>query len=221
MDLSKFSTLWNESDIIFIQIGANEGVMSNDFLHPFILEKKWKGVLIEPVPSIFKKLQQNYAHIPNLYFENVAISDSKKQADFFVVDSETEFFKNNPDLVNQAGGPWGDQKGSLDRAHVVKHSSAISNVQYKSISVQCLTFQDIVDKYELPKVDLLQIDTEGHDDVILYSIDFPKMAPRLIIFEHEHLSFERYLACIAHLQSFGYEVTYTGIYDTVIMKTID
>lgn len=220
MDLSKFSTLWSESDVIFIQIGANEGVMSNDFLHPFILEKKWKGVLIEPVPSIFKKLQQNYAHIPNLYFENVAISDSKKQADFFVVDSETEFFKNNPALVNQAGGPWGDQKGSLDLAHVVKHSSAISDVQYKSISVQCLTFQDIVNKYELPKVDLLQMDTEGHDDVILLSIDFAKMAPRLIIFEHEHLSFERYFACIAHLQSFGYEIVYTGVYDTVIARIV-
>ncbi|MCX6991491.1 MAG: FkbM family methyltransferase [Chlamydiae bacterium] len=220
MDVSQFSSLWKESGIIFIQIGANEGVMSNDFLHPFILEKKWKGILIEPVPSIFKKLQKNYAHIPNLHFENVAISDRKKQAEFFVVDSETEFFKNNPGLVNQAGGPWGDQKGSLDRDHVVKHSSAISDVQYKSISVQCLTFQDIIEKYQLPKVDLLQMDTEGHDDVILLSIDYAKIAPRLIIFEHEHLSFERYFACITHLQSFGYEVAYTGVYDTVIMRTI-
>lgn len=208
----------SHDEVVFMQIGANEGIMSNDFLHPLILTKRWKGILIEPVPWIFEKLKKNYAHVPGLYFENVAISDIRKESEFYVVDHDTEFFKNNPHLINQSGGPWGDQKGSLDRALVEREVSMYKEVQIKSITVQCLTFQDVVEKYQLPRVDLLQIDTEGHDDVILLSIDYKKMAPVLIVFEHSNMPFERYLSCIAHLQSFGYEVVYTSLLDTVVSK---
>ena len=97
----------SHDEVVFMQIGANEGIMSNDFLHPLILAKRWKGILIEPVPWIFEKLKKNYAHVPGLYFENVAISDIRKKSEFYVVDHDTEFFKNNPHLINQSGGPWG------------------------------------------------------------------------------------------------------------------
>lgn len=206
------------SEVIFIQIGANDGVMSNDYLHSFIQKEQWKGILIEPVPWIFERLKKNYAHIPHLHFENVAISDSRRVADFYVVDPESEYLKEHPELVNQAGGPWGDQKGSLDRSQVERAASHYSEVKIVSLPVQCVTLQDIVEKYQLRRIDLLQIDTEGHDDVILLSIDYTNLAPQMIIFEHSHLSFDRYLHCIAHLQLYGYEVVYTGVLDTIVSR---
>jgi FkbM family methyltransferase len=205
-----------EGDVIFIQVGSNEGVMSTDPLCAFILQHHWKGVLIEPVPRIFEKLKQNYERCPWLYFENVAISDTRKTTEFYVVDETAAFFKDHPDLVNEVGGHWGDLVGSLDKDHVLKCKPLLSENEIRTIKVECVTLHDIVDKYQLDRVDLIHIDAEGHDDTILYSIDFEKIKPKLILFEHNHMSIERYFGCIAHLQSRGYGVVYTSNLDTLV-----
>ena len=80
----------------FIQIGAYTGQTRNDPIFYKVLEQQWKGILIEPVPSIFEKLQQNYADwsYPNghyrqyntathLSFENSAICNSNQQNSSF------------------------------------------------------------------------------------------------------------------------------------------
>lgn len=205
-------------EIVFIQVGSNEGLMPTDPLSSLILKDCWKGILIEPVPSIFEKLKQNYANQPNLYFENVAISDSRKVCDFYIVDEKAEFFKNNPHLVNEVGGAWGSLVGSLDRNHLFKCKPALSDKEIKAIPVQCVTLQDIVDKYQLDRVDVIQIDAEGHDEVILSSIDFGRIKPKILIFEHAHMAFDQYLRCLHNLQSHGYSVLYTGPLDTIVGK---
>lgn len=205
-----------EEEVIFIQVGSNEGVMGTDPLCAFILGYQWKGVLIEPVPRIFEKLKQNYASCNRLFFENVAISDTRKTTEFYVVDETSEFFKTHTDLVNEVGGHWGDLVGSLDKEHVLKCKPLLSDKEIKSIQVECVTLQDIVDKYQLDRVDLIHIDAEGHDDAILYSIDFEKIKPKLILFEHNHMSIERYFGCIAHLQARDYSVIYTSNLDTLV-----
>lgn len=203
--------MFTMDDTVFIQIGSNEGVMPTDPLYSMILKDQWKGILIEPDPFIFEKLKSNYANRSHLYFENVAISDSRKICDFFVVDENAR-----PQLVNEAGGPWGSLVGSLDREHIFKHKPGITEKEIKTIQVQCVTFQDIVEKYRLERVDVLHIDAEGHDETILASIDFKKIQPKVIVFEHMHMGFVNYLNCIGRLESFGYSVLYTGPRDTVV-----
>jgi FkbM family methyltransferase len=205
-----------EKEVIFIQVGSNEGVMATDPLSSFILRDKWRGVLIEPVPKIFEKLKKNYEGCPNLFFENVAISNERKTCEFFVVDENAEFFKENPNLVNEAGGFFGDLVGSLDREHVLKCKPRITEKELKKIQVTCLTLQDIVDKYKLERIDVLHIDAEGHDDVVLFSLDFARIRPKIVMFEHAHLSMERYFACMELLAVHGYSVLYTNCLDTVI-----
>src|SRR5271163_1768231 len=127
----------DQQEVIFIQIGSNEGPMPTDPLSSLIKNKNWKGVLIEPVPKIFKKLKRNYAGRTGLHFENVAISDTRKICDFYVVDEEAELLKNNPHWVNEIGGPWGDLVGSLDREHLFKCKPALTDKEIKTIQVQC------------------------------------------------------------------------------------
>lgn len=207
---------FKKEDTVFIQIGSNEGLMATDPLSSFILRDRWKGILIEPVPSIFEKLKTNYADRPHLYFENVAISDTRKMCDFYIVNESSDFLKVNPHLVNEVGGSWGSLVGSLDRNHIFKCKPSLSDKEIKKIPVQCVTLQDIVDKYQLDHIDVIQIDAEGHDEIILSSIDFEKIQPKIIIFEHAHMPFDSYLRCINNLQSHGYSVIYTGPLDTVV-----
>ena len=213
---SNISCPFSKDDVIFIQIGSNEGMMPTDPISSFILKEDWKGILIEPVPAIFEKLKQNYADRPHLYFENVAISDSRRICDFYIVDEGADFFKIHPHLINEVGGPYGSLVGSLNREHIFKCKSALTDKEIKTISVQCMTFQDIIDKYQLDHVDVVQIDAEGHDAAILLSIDFEKIQPKIIIFEHNHMTFEIYRECMKKLELSGYSVIYTGPLDTIV-----
>jgi hypothetical protein len=61
-------------DVFFVQIGANDG-KTEDYLYDFVCRGGWRGILVEPVRPVFEKLQRNYRDVPDLTFENVAISD--------------------------------------------------------------------------------------------------------------------------------------------------
>ena len=69
-------------NFFFIQIGANDGVMS-DPLNKFVRKFKWKGILIEPQKKEFIKLKKNYNDCDGLIFENLAISDKEGNIDLY------------------------------------------------------------------------------------------------------------------------------------------
>ena len=50
--------------------------------------------------------------------------------------------------------------------------------------VPCLSFMDLIKIENVSKLHLLQIDAEGYDVEILKSIDFKKIKPLIINFEH-------------------------------------
>ena len=57
----------------------------------------------------------------------------------------------------------------------MKNTVLITRVQTSQIKeeiVECINFNDLVHQEKINKIDLLQIDTEGYDFEIIYSIDF-------------------------------------------------
>ncbi len=77
--------LKTKKDIFFIQVGANDG-KSFDPIYKWVISKKWEGVLIEPLPHLVEKLKQNYdCCLDRLNFEQVAISDSKKDTEIYYI----------------------------------------------------------------------------------------------------------------------------------------
>jgi hypothetical protein len=50
----------------------------------------------------------------------------------------------------------------------------------------------------------------------LLSINFEKIKPKLIMFEHVHMPFDTYLACTNHLYSHGYSHIHTSERDTIV-----
>lgn len=182
------------NDFFFIQIGAHDGKMG-DPLHGWIREYSWNGIFVEPQKEQFEKLLLSYKtvnRLQNLIFENVAISDTN---------GTRILYKVHPDYVRS------NQQTGLASFYPDKALSTYAvDSKVTSEEVQCITMATLLERNNVKKIDLLQIDTEGFDYEIIKMIDFDKIKPALIHFEHKHLSSNLYRECIKLLESKGYEI---------------
>lgn len=172
--------LSKNKNIFFVNIGSNDGI-SGDPLSEFIFTKGWKGLLIEPVPHVFNRLKKIYKNVPGILFENVAISDINGYKKFW-------FIKKNKILKSGY-----DQIGSFDlnKKKVLSKLTPIWPELKQFLTNKKLptfTLEKILDKNNIRHVDVLLIDTEGYDYKIVKQINFKKIKPKLIIFEHTNLS---------------------------------
>lgn len=199
----------NNTDFNFIQIGANDG-LNGDLLREYIINFKWHGILVEPVPYVYKRLIENYKEFSNLSFENVAIGTE---------DGYCNFYSIMENISNEGPGDKNyklDQLGSFNKETLLKHSYMHPNFEtmVKEISVPTLTIDSLFRKYNLKKLNLLQIDTEGYDFEILNSISFKFIIPEMIIFEHIHMQRSEYKYILTKMRRFGYRF-YTYQFDTI------
>jgi len=72
--------------------------------------------------------------------------------------------------------------------------------------VKCVTLKDLLQKYNIKNIDLLQIDVEGHEYKIIRSIDFNVIRPKIIHYENKHLNIDDNKECVALLKAKGYTV---------------
>ena len=167
-------------DFFFIQIGSNDGKLG-DPIHDYIIKYNWSGILIEPIKYIYNKLLRTYEKQKNLTIENVAISDKNEIRTFYRLKE------------NKNGLPiWYEQLGTFFLEILLSHKKQIHNIEDYLITeeVNCVTFNELVRKHNVRKIDLLHIDTEGYDDEIIKSIDFTKIRPNIILYENKHLKNE-------------------------------
>ncbi|MBU3675896.1 MAG: FkbM family methyltransferase [Chitinophagaceae bacterium] len=193
----------------FIQIGSNNGSL-NDPLYPFFSQYQCKGVLIEPVPYIFEELKKTYADFKHLSFENIAISDHNGTIDFYVVKKS-----DDPNIPS-----WYNQLSSFDPKFILKHKNQIPNIEslIEKTNLPCRTIQSLVDQYQINDLDILHIDTEGYDYEIIKTIDFNKLHPAILYFEHNHLSKSQYKECLRLLHT-KYKTIYRNTtWDTICLN---
>jgi len=212
-----FEKRGNASDFYFVQIGANDGV-TGDSLRPFITRLQWKGVLVEPVPYIYKRLVENYEGYRGLHFENSAIGIEDGYQNFYAL---SEFDLQNNRLFTDYNKYKIDQLGSFNKETLLKHSFMHPQFEklIEEVKVPTLTFNSLLNKYNIKKIDLLQIDAEGYDFELLNSIKFDKVIPGILVFEHQHLTKNDYKTSVEKLRKVGYKF-YVNNWDTVcILRT--
>lgn len=200
----------SHKDVYFIQIGAADGI-SGDPIFGFVKTRRWRGILVEPVPYLFEKLKRNYAGCENLIFENVAISNKEEIKDFW-------FPKDIP------GQPdWFYQLGSFSREIILRHSDAIPELDQMidRIPLECISLANLLSRNGVVKVDLLQVDTEGYDFEIIKQIDFSSCKPKIIVYEHKHLTTLDRSECAAHLQKQGYQLVEENINTIAFQSLVD
>jgi FkbM family methyltransferase len=192
---------------IFVEIGSNDGEQ-HDHLRPFIVSRPWRGIMVEPVPYVFDRLRKNYEAYGRIALENVAVGDADGQMPFYhLIEPRPDDLASLPD--------WYDGVGSFSREAVAGHVTHIPDIEERIVrrDVQVVTFDTLCRRNNVSRVDLLLIDTEGHDWEILKSIDFARWRPRLVIYEHYHLSPTARRAAREHLRLVGYETMEEG-FDT-------
>jgi len=174
-----------EREFFFLQIGAFDGSF-DDPIASLVRKYRWRGVLVEPQPGAFAKLQVNYADQSQVSFENAAIAAE---------DGETTLYT----LKNSA-----TPMASFDRRHLVRHAQRQADIV--SHTVPCVTLATLINKHNIGHIDLLQIDAEGYDFEIIRQIDFTALQPTLIRYEHANLLQNDRNDCIELLANQGYRV---------------
>tara|TARA_Y100000816_G_C26069644_1_gene562498 strand:- start:177 stop:1619 length:1443 start_codon:yes stop_codon:yes gene_type:complete len=205
--------LFKKINSVIIQIGSHTGKDGNDpiFNHIDLLNKKC--IFIEPVLYNFNSLVENYNNkYPNnnFIFINNAISEKGGDLDFYFVSENNDFDnikKNNAEFITQLG--------SFNENHIDKHKLSqfnLNNINKKKIILKTITINSLIHKYNITNIELLHIDTEGHDYNILMSLDLNLIKPDKIIFEHTHIDgpfkfcLDKYLKLINHFKKHNYKI---------------
>ena len=155
----------NKTDVFFIQIGANDGITA-DPIQKIVKEKKWSGILFEPGKDAFKDLLKNYEGVDKLKFVNSAVSNYNGKGKLFCGTTTPHFTLNKNKAID------------------------MFDVTPTEVEVDIIHPKNIVLEHNIKKIDLLQIDAEGHDFTILQAFPYDIVKPEIIRFEFVNLNYD-------------------------------
>jgi FkbM family methyltransferase len=149
----------------FIDIGANDGItLSNTYA---AAQRGWKGVMVEPSPSVFDKLVSNVQGTDVICIQ-AAISD--RQGTYTFYDSGEHLKQGDKALLS-----------TLEITH-----TAMWDCTFVPVQVRVITFAALMREANITRAELISIDAEGVDMQILKQIDLDKIGCEMLIIEHEH-----------------------------------
>jgi len=137
----------------YIEAGAHDGLLQSNT--KFLEDQyNWTGILIEPSPKVFLDLVKNRSNNINI----------------------------NKCLVSQEY-PDKTIKGAFDNGPMssVNNIRNLENVEL--IDVECDTMENILDYYQIKKIDFMTIDTEGYELEVLKGINLKKYRPTYLLIE--------------------------------------
>jgi FkbM family methyltransferase len=146
----------NKKGGIYIELGALDGVLYSNTKF-FEDSLQWTGILIEPHPEKFKKLQANRPH--NFLF-NQLISCHKEPLEF-------RYFVDYHAAVSGV-------ENTLSQFHFNTFFDNIENqhLPQTKMWIQPMSLTEVVQQTKLTHIDLLSLDVEGHEYEVLKSWDF-------------------------------------------------
>jgi FkbM family methyltransferase len=186
-------------DFRFLQIGAFDG-QAGDPIHGAVVSYGLRGILVEPNPHAFQALIQTYKGTSDLVFENCAIAWN---------DGFTNLHRFKP------GSPlpeWTQQVSSFNRGHLLSEARSINGASsyIESVSVPTISIGTLKQKHFISSLGLLQIDTEGFDFEIIKMAFAAGLYPKVINYEHVHLSRPEEHACRELLAANDYRYLAVG-----------
>jgi len=187
----------------FVKVGAHDGLTGDPCTEFLLANARWQGLLIEPVPVFAEKLKERFGNRGRFTILQMAVGETEGTAAFYYVLKEAEGkVPNLPD--------WYDQISSFDVGHIEKHLGDEIRPFIGTLQVAVKPLGNILDELNIQVVDLLQVDTEGHDLAVLESLDFNRHKPRVIFVEHKHLAAPKKQVLLQLLADNGYKVSDCG-----------
>jgi FkbM family methyltransferase len=200
-----YKRLRRSRDFFFVQIGANDGIFA-DPIRNFVTRNHAAGLVVEPLQDFFEKLEFNCRDFPKVRPVNVALHATLRSIQLHRVD---------PTKAHQAQD-WTQGIASIQEEH--HRNSAVPDHVMITETVPAITLTELLDQHAVAQLDLLQVDTEGYDFEILQMIDFRRIQPAIIHFEHGlsagMMSLEQFKHCTGRLIDHGYYII-TEPYDAI------
>lgn len=192
-----------------LQVGANDGQYVDPIYH-LLREHPWRAVLVEPLPEPFAKLRQLHRDRPNIIPVNCAVAEIDGQATMYR-------FENLPGIPSDITGLASFDRDMLERQF--KHKPFLRKHIIET-QVPAWTIRTLMQQYNLPRLNLLQVDAEGRDYRIIHSALEAGITPSIIQFESWHLSPQEKRSCAEELRDRGYQYVTIGP-DTIAAHTSD
>jgi FkbM family methyltransferase len=196
----------NNSDVVFVQVGSNNGL---DKYTDFRINYSWTSILVEPQKEVYKELKNNNKENSNTFIMNAAISDTSEVRKLFKLGVSSSWWAtgiasfNKEHIIRHIEKGWLKKYASNDNVELPEDIKNIDDYIIEE-DVECITITDLLLKFNISKIDILVVDTEGHDYNVIKSIDFNKILPQIIIFEYANLTKNDYKNCIKLLKYHNY-----------------
>jgi FkbM family methyltransferase len=201
----KFKKFKNENEFLFaffnefhlkkciIQVGANDGVMS-DPLYEYLTLSKYDEIsviLIEPLDYYFTKLKKLHKNRPNTILLNAALSNCESLREFYYINPTIAFEMNGSGPKND----WAHGQGSFYKESVeywidqnafrghkyIENIPTYKNSIFKTL-VNCIPLKNIY--ISNTSMNLLVIDVQGAELEILLGVDW-STPPDFIYYEQD------------------------------------
>jgi hypothetical protein len=107
---------------------------------------------------------------------------------------------------------WTEQLASFRKEHILNHEDRAPGVSERLFmyKVPTLSFQDLLDRYCVESLDVLQIDAEGMDAQMLSWFPFKRVKPALLHYETAHMSANERRIVRNRLEELGYTIRSAG-----------
>jgi len=141
---------------LYVECGAADGIQQSNTKMIEDENFGWHGILIEPNKKMFESCKKNR---PNNICENIALVSNDYKCDTIEGDWDN---------------PWPSPEAMMGGC-TIKHK--------KTSQIPCFTFDALMTKYSVNKVDLFSLDVEGYELEVLKGINFQKTLISYIILE--------------------------------------
>ena len=120
--------------------------------------KGWRGVFIDPIPSVMERCKTLYNGHKGYYFYQVAISDS-----------------NGKDFIDKSGSLCSAADDGLVSTFHAHEKARFKSVKYEPIEVKTFRWKTFLNRLPIKEFNFVSIDCEGSDLEILSQMNLSKV----------------------------------------------
>ena len=142
----------------YIDVGANDPVM--DSVTKTFYDRGWRGINIEPLPVVLKRLEEERPRDTNL---RVLVGDREATVDFFEI-------------------PEDDRLSTMDQQIAQGHAERLGYSVRRS-HLPLTTLSRICEEHQVKEIHFLKIDVEGHEAEVLRAFDLHRWRPWILLVE--------------------------------------
>ena len=135
-------------------------------------------------------MKQTYRDNSKLNLVNAAINDKNGVMPFYKLSFTNEVWATGLASFEKSNIQKHIDQGYVDRKSIKSGISLPSSKDeyIEEIEISTITFEKLLEDFQIENVNLLCIDVEGFDYNILKLFDFKKYSPEIVLYESKHLS---------------------------------